>query len=166
MKPEPTYVGAPWAMAISSVTESLAVGGAGGLHVVFPPAPACGGVQGVPPPLDIPPAIPAVPDAPLVPPDPATPPPAAPPPPAATFGLPPEPPAGCPAVPLVTPVPAVPLFPPPAPAGLPPLEQPEAAATSPTAPTTMSKRPNAISILRQFMKGLRLADRNSAPRVA
>src|SRR5450631_961025 len=155
MKPEPTYVGAPLVTAISSVTESLAAGGAGGLHVMFPPALPSGGVQGVPPPLDIPPVIPAVPDAPLLPPDPATPAPAAPPPPAATSGLPPEPPAGCPAVSVGLPVPAVPPFPEPplAPAGLPPLEQPEAAAKSPTEPTTTSKRPNAISILRRFIKG-------------
>ena len=55
MNPEPEYVGAPWAIAISSVTESLAEGGAGGVHVAVPPALACAGVHGAPPPPDVPP---------------------------------------------------------------------------------------------------------------
>ena len=57
------------------MTESLAEGGVGGVHVVLAPPTPCAGVQVVPPPPDIPPVerapplpvIPPVPDAPAVP---------------------------------------------------------------------------------------------------
>src|SRR5690349_17852574 len=100
MKPEPKYAGAPWALAISSVTESFAAGGVGGLQAVLPPVAPGGGVQLMLPPSAIAPVdgapaspvVPAVTGAPLVPEsvlplDPASTPPPPPATPVPAFGL-------------------------------------------------------------------------------